>query len=49
VLAFFPYEEGFPRITSMLYSGVALEDAYGWVTMEKHCLWKIEQTHNFVF
>jgi hypothetical protein len=29
----------------MLCSGVALEDAYGWVAMEEHCLWKYEQTH----
>jgi hypothetical protein len=30
----------------MLCSGVALEDAYGWVAMKEHCLWKNEQTHN---
>ena len=42
---FFPCVEGFPRITSMLCSGVAHEDAYGWVAMEQHCLWKNKQTH----
>jgi hypothetical protein len=31
----------------MLCSGVALEDAYGWVAMEEHCLWKNGQTHYF--
>jgi hypothetical protein len=24
----------------MLCSGVALEDAYGWVAMKEHCLWR---------
>jgi hypothetical protein len=30
----------------MLCSGVALEDAYGWVEMKERCLWKNEQSHN---
>jgi hypothetical protein len=32
----------------LLCSGVALEDAYGWVAMKEHCLWSNEQTQFFV-
>jgi hypothetical protein len=32
----------------MLCSGVELEDAYGWVEVQEHCLWKNEQTQFFV-
>jgi hypothetical protein len=42
---FSPCVEGFPRLTTMLYSGVALEDSYGWVAMKEHCLWRNEQTY----
>jgi hypothetical protein len=47
--AFFPCVEGFPRITIMIFLGVALEDAYGWVEMKEHFLWRNEQTHFLQF